>query len=89
MPSIKELKDEIKGLAFDLVNECMLYRHFHPEKDGKVNKVLSEIINSRKDLINRVNNPLKTGNPKELKSYYQSIRTDMNKMVSLVDKLSE
>jgi len=87
MPSIRELKDEINTLAHDLINECFMYRHFHPAKDGEANKVISEVIRMRTDLIFRVNHPEGKGDPKLLKGYYKKIREDMGKMGRLTDKL--
>ncbi len=87
MPSIRELKDEINAIAHDLINECFMYRHFHPSKDGAVNKVISEVIRMRNDLIHRVNHPEGKDEPEKLKSYYKKIREDMAKMGHLTDKL--
>jgi len=87
MPSIRELKDEINTIAHELINECYMHRHFHPTKDGEVNKVISEIIRMRTDLIYRVNHPEGKEDPKILRIYYKKIREDMGKMGRLIDKL--
>jgi len=87
MPSIRELKDEINTLAHDLINECFMYRHFHPAKDGEVNKVISDVIRMRTDLIFRINHPEGKDDPKILRVYYKKIREDMGKMGHLTDKL--
>jgi len=89
MPSIRELKDEINAIAHDLINECYIYRHFNPSKDGNVKKIISEVIKMRNDLIHRVNHPEGKDEPKKLKSYYKKIREDMEKMGHLTDKLEK
>jgi len=89
MASIKELKNEIKSNAYELINECMLYRHFHPEQDTTANKVISEIIKARQELIYRINHPEPNSDSKKLKTHFQKIRKDLNNMHKLVDKLGK
>ena len=32
MASIKELKDDINYITYDLINECYTFKNYHPEK---------------------------------------------------------
>jgi len=89
MASIKELKDDINYITYDLINECFTYKNYHPEKDNKVDKVIKDIIKLRNDLIVRVNNPEGKGDPKKMRAHFNKIRTDLGKLVKLVEDLGQ
>jgi len=89
MASIKKLKDEINYLTYDLVNECFTFKNFHPEKDGKADDVIREIIKLRNELIARTNHPEDKDDPKKLKAHYRKIWLDLGKLVKLVDSLDK
>jgi hypothetical protein len=89
MASIKELKDDINYITYDLINECFTYKNYHPEKDGKVDKVIKDIIKLRNELIARVNNPEGKEDPKKMRTHFKKIRTDLGKLVMLVEDLGQ
>ena len=89
MASIKELKDDINYLTYDLINECFTYKIYHPEKDGEADKAISEIVRLRNELIHRVNNPEDKTDPKNLRSHFNRIKADLGKLVKLVEDLGK
>jgi len=57
MASIKDLKNDINYITYDLINECFTYKSYHPEKVTEVDKVIREVIKLRNELIARINHP--------------------------------
>ena len=89
MASIKELKDDINLLTYDLINECFTFKIYHPEKNSAADKAISEIVKLRNELIHRVNNPKDKEDPGKLKAYFNKIRADIGKLVKLVEELGK
>ncbi len=89
MASIKELKDDINYLTYDLISECFTYKIYHPDKGGKADKAISEIVKLRNELIYRVNHPKDKNNSSKLRSYFNKIREDLGKLVKLVEDLGK
>jgi len=89
MASVKKLKDEINYITYDLINECFTFKIFHPEKDGKADDVIREIIKLRNELIFRVNKPQDRSDSKKLKAHFRKIWLDLGEMIKLVDDLSK
>jgi hypothetical protein len=87
MASIKELKDDINYLTYDLINECFTFKIYHPEKASAADKAISEIIRLRNELIHRVNHPDGKSDSKRLRAYFNTIKQDLGKLVKLVDDL--
>ena len=89
MASIKELKDEINYLTYDLINECFTFKILHPGKDGAVDNVIRDIIKLRNELISRTNHPEDKNDPKKLKAHYRKIHEDLGNLVKLVETLGK
>ncbi len=89
MASIKELKDDINYITYDLINECFTYKNYHPEKDGEADKVIREIIKLRNELIARTNHPEGGEDRKKLRAHFNKIRSDLGKLVKLVEDLGQ
>ena len=89
MASIKELKDDINYITYDLINECFTYKNYHPEKDGEADKVIREIIKLRNELIARTNHPEGEEDRKKLRAHFNKIRSDLGKLVKLVEDLGQ
>ncbi len=91
MTSRRDLKKDIHCLTFELISECLVYQHLHPEvKEEKINAIIEEIITHRNEYIARVNHPDGKDNPALVKKHYRAIIDDIkNKTVSLLDQLSE
>ena len=89
MASIKELKDDINYITYDLINECFTFKIYHPEKDNEVDKVIRNIIKLRNELIARINHPSGKEDPKKLRAFFNKIRSDLGKLVKLVEDLGQ
>jgi hypothetical protein len=89
MASIKQLKDDINFLTYDLINECFTYKIYHPEKGSAADKAISEIVRLRNELIYRVNHPENKDDSRKLKSWFNKIRADLGKLVKLVEDLGK
>ena len=89
MASIKDLKDDINVLTYDLINECFTYKIYHPDKSSTADKVISEIIKLRNELIHRVNNPEDKNDSKKLRTHFNKIKADLGRLVKLVEKLGK
>jgi len=89
MSSIKELKDDINFVTFELINECFTIKIYHPEKGNAADKSISEIVRLRNDMIHRINNPEDKNNTQKLRSHFNKIRADLGKLVKIVDALGE
>ncbi len=91
MASRRELKKDIHCLTFELISECLVYQHFHPEvKEEKINNIIEEIISHRNEYIARVNRPDGKENPALVRKHYRAIIDDIkNKTIPLLDKLQD
>ncbi len=89
MASIKELKDDINFVTYDLINECFTFKIYHPEKQSAADKTISQIVKLRNDMIHRINNPKDRKDAKKLKSHFNKIKADLGKLVKLVEELQK
>ena len=89
MASIKRLKKDIDYLTFSVVADCFNYSIVTGKTSDKVSGIVQNIINSRNELRQRVNQG--KGTPKgEKKIYYKSIFKDLLVSVdSAFNQLSE
>jgi hypothetical protein len=89
MASRRELKKDIHFITFELISECLVYKHFHPETpDEKIDTVIENIIRHRNDYLSRVNKPDGKDTPSLVKKHYRSIIDDLkNKTIPLLDGL--
>lgn len=90
MSSRRDLKKDIDYLVFEVISDCFAYSEVHPDKKSdKVSEIISDAVSLRNDLIARVNHPDGKDNPKILKSFYQSVKKDLNDGVNkLFERLS-
>ena len=89
MASIKELKDDINFLTYDLINECFTHKMFHPDRSDAADKVISEVVKLRNELIHRVNHPELRDGSTAMKAYFNQIKADLGKLVKLVEDLGK
>jgi hypothetical protein len=88
MASRRNLKKSINNLTFELVSECLTYKHFHKDKKhDKTDKAMENVVSKRNELIDKVNHPIEKVDYKKNKIYYRVIIKDMNDMVSFMDKI--
>ena len=82
MASIRWLKKEINRLTFELVSDCFSYMHLHPDKHkNEVQKIMNDIISLRNEMISRINQAHKKGNPGFSKVAARGILTEFYKGV--------
>lgn len=91
MASRRELKKNIHYVCFELISECFIYKHFHPEyPDEKINSIIGQIIAHRDNYLSRANKPDGSENPSLVKKHYRSIIEDIrNKTIPLLDQLQQ
>jgi len=89
MASIRKLKKDVNYVTYELLTECFMLRHFHPEvNEKKFGETISKLVNTRNELIHMINYPgqdEKTGK----KMYYNNIREGMKELVSIMEKLTK
>ncbi len=86
MASKRQLKKSINNLTFELVSECFTYRDFHQDQDPKgINDIIQEIVQTRNDLINKVNQAPAEDKGQAL--YFTEIVHEMQAMVGRLDKI--
>jgi hypothetical protein len=97
MASVRRLKKDIDYLIFEVISDCFTYGSVHPEGEAEeVTGILADAVSLRNDLIRRVNNPEKSGDPKATHLHFQSIGKDLylgvdklcNRLSSLAGKKS-
>jgi DNA-directed RNA polymerase subunit F len=87
MASKRQLKKSINNLTYDLVSECFAFRHFHPEKSADVlNEIIRDIVKTRNELVTKINQA--PADPKEMRSFYKAVVTEMKTMVNKLDKIA-
>lgn len=88
MASRRNLKKSVNNLTFELVAECLTYKHFHQDKKhDKTDHAMDALISKRNELIYKINHEPETADPKKLKVYYQEVIKEMNDMVLLMEKI--
>ena len=89
MASIKQLKDDINQLTYELINECFTFKIYHPDKGNRADKAISEIVKLRNELIYRTNHPNNKEGSEKLRTHFNKIRTDLGKLVLMVEDLGK
>jgi hypothetical protein len=91
MASIRNIKKDIDYLVNEVISDCYTYLFLHNKKNQEqVVGIIEGIVNSRNDLITRVNNPEKDSDRKQLKKHYKEIYNDLfTNIDSSFTKLSE
>ncbi|MBP1665905.1 MAG: hypothetical protein H6Q23_765 [Bacteroidetes bacterium] len=78
MPSIRKLKKDIDYLVFEVISDCFTFGTLHPDdKEEEVSGIIADAVVLRNDLIRRVNNPVKTDDPKSLRSHFKLVEKDL------------
>jgi hypothetical protein len=78
MASIRQLKKSIESQVFEVISDCFTWTELNPgKKSDEVAGILADAVNLRNELIQRVNNPDSSADPKVLKAHYQLIGKDL------------
>lgn len=87
MANIRKLKKQIDSQIYSVISDCFTFSALYPEdKPEEVSGIISDAVNFRNELINRVNNPVQETDPKGIKVHYQMINRELD---AGVDKLCE
>jgi trans-2-enoyl-CoA reductase len=85
MASVKNLKRDIDNTVFEVISDCFIYTGLHPDSNAQeVSQILNDAVSLRNDLIYRINNPVKSDDPKIVRKHYQNIKADLQKEVDLL-----
>ena len=88
MASRRFIKKCVKNLTYDLMSECIVYKHFHSDTDQtKTNEIMETLVKQHNDLIKKVNSPKATDERKKTKANYKEVVTGMKSMVTTLDTL--
>ncbi len=88
MASKRTLKKNINVLTGELLNECFAFSYFHPDtKPKQVTETMWALAHTRNELISRINRktPKQDRNKQSIKSFYQTLKTDVAQMPGLMD----
>ena len=90
MASIKNLKKDINYLVDEVIGICLLHQYTRGEENRQeLEELITEMVEYRDQLINKVNNPELNEKKKGLKSYYRALFNDLlNKVNKAFDKLN-
>jgi len=80
MASIRWLKKEINHLTFEVVSDCFTFMEINPDKSSKdLQKIISDTILLRNEMISRVNQTHSKGDPGFSKKAARGILTEFYK----------
>lgn len=91
MASIRNVKKDIDYLVSEVVSDCYTFLYLHGDKNKeKVIGIIEDVVNKRNEFIQRVNNPDKGMDKKQVRKHYKEIYSDLLKNVDeSFTKLSE
>jgi hypothetical protein len=87
MANIRSLKKQIDSQIYSVISDCFTFSTLYPEDEPEeISGIISDAVNLRNELINRVNNTVKEIDPKGIKAHYQMVNRELD---AGVDKLCE
>lgn len=81
MAKIRDLKNEVNYLVYEIISDCNSVINIHPDKKNQAIKLVEEAVKLRNDLVEKINHP-KQATP----SYFKEIRKEL---LSGADKIFE
>ena len=88
MASKRALKKNINDLTGELLNECFAFSFFHPDtKSKQVTETMWTLAHTRNELISRINRklPKQNRNRQSVRSFYKTLKNDVDTMPNLMD----
>ena len=83
MATIRELKNEVNYLTYEIVSDCNTFMNIHSAKKNEAVKLVEEAVALRNDLIQKINHPSENSN-----KYFNDIRSQLiNGADSIFEKL--
>ncbi|MDK2842409.1 MAG: hypothetical protein PWQ17_1915 [Anaerophaga sp.] len=91
MASIRDLKKDINDLTSEIVTEAYVRKMLFDEiKEDDFKKVVTDAIDFRNSLIEKINHPDGKNDPQKVKKYFQGIRKEMHQKFSeLMDAVNQ
>jgi len=88
MANRRNLKKSVNNLTFELVSECLTYKHFHQDKKHeKTDIAMESLISKRNELIYKINHVTEKEDYKKLRSLYREVIKELNDMVLIMEKI--
>ena len=86
MASVRKLKKAVNSLADQLIEECNIYKKYHPKYEvTKLDEIIIEINSKRETIIQDIN---KTANEEDKKNQFEKVVEEFqNTMIPILDKL--
>jgi hypothetical protein len=81
MAKIKDLKDDVNYLIFEVISDCNTYMNVHPENSGKTFELIEETVELRNNLIQKIIHPTEV-----TPQYFKRIK---NELINGVDGVFE
>lgn len=72
MAKIRDLKNEVNFLVYEIISDCNTFMAFHPAKSEAAVKLVEEAVELRNNLIYKLNHP-QDNSPK----YFNDIRKEL------------
>lgn len=83
MAKIREIKNEVNYLTYEIVDDCNSFMAYHSDKREDAVKLVEEAVELRNKLIKKINHPDKVS-----QKYYKEIRTQLvNEADAIFEKL--
>lgn len=83
MASIRDLKKDINYLTSEIVTEAYVRKMLFDEiSEDDFKKVVTDAIEFRNDLIEKINHPDGKDNPQKVKSFFKDLRKEMDQKFS-------
>ncbi|HKK68394.1 MAG TPA: hypothetical protein VJ946_09280 [Bacteroidales bacterium] len=76
MASVRDIKKDINYLTYEVLSDCMIYKHMHSEDAEKTDEIMKDMIEKREELITRVNEAKKLGDRKKTREAFNAIMND-------------
>jgi len=90
MASIRDLKKDINNLASEIITEAYVRKMiFDNINDDDFKKVVSDAIDFRNELIEKINHPDGKNDSKKVKVFFKDVRSEMrNRFSDIVDSVN-
>lgn len=72
MATIREVKNEVNYLSYEVIGDCETFMGLHPEKKDETMVLIEEAVALRNDLVYKINHPEEKSN-----KYFKQIKTDL------------
>jgi hypothetical protein len=85
MANIRELKKAVDLQVYEVISDCFTWIELNQGKKSEVvDGIISDAVNLRNELINRINNADPSADPKGVKAHYQLIGKDLASGIDLL-----